>query len=387
MFATVSVSAQKWGLSVIRRSAKISPAASAQLQRSLIQIAAQSRKNFPHFKTPLTPNQAVETSRQLLHNASLQTDMLKAPAIEPLEQNLSRFLFTVSPENEPDKIIGSGFVFATQQNGNAQLWGATSAAVTQQAGENVQITFHPPHQEPISFPAKVLLQSTSGQAALLQLPQTVSQVALPISLNLHAPQENELLIAYGFSKNGALHKVGHSTFFSGTERVVAQGPTLDFPDLLSGGFLIDNRGQAVGIYYTSYPSAKNDYTAELRNKPSNHTPFRAPMVSEIIPAKQLAYLIQEHQTPASTDRIILFNGNRLGKLALDEKITAVYTSYADRPLKKWEPTPLWSLDNLGKFIETQGVQKVRVVIEGKTNGRYAYTLDLSSRAVTKTLLP
>ena len=388
-FLFITLNAQAQSLPALLRSAKIPRQSSwsATLKRQLFHLTASTPKGPVYrlpisLQTPLTPTQALETSLHLLQQTSLQTYTFKTPSLAPIEQNLSRFLFTIAPAHKPSQILGTGFVFATHLNGQAQLWGATTQDVIQKSGPNLTITFHTQEPKNFSFPATVLLQNANSQAVLLRIPQTASEVALPISIDAQMPQPEQNLIAYGISSNGNFYKAGHYLVFSGSERLFAKSTLLNFPSLTSGGFLLNEQGQAVGLYKTVHPSKNLPYK-DLKHTLATQEDFLPTMMSEIIPARHLMYLIKEYQEPASASRVLLLNGKWLGKLAIDEKITAIYTTYADQPIKKWEVSPVWSLDDLGKFIDLKDAQKVIVVIAKSDNTQYTYTLELSSGTVTQ----
>lgn len=369
--------------SVVLKNTSVLQSQLTQITRKIMKIPSY---HIPvNLQHPLNPNQAVSLSHHLLKQARLKTSSFRAPAIEPLEQNLSRYMFTIVAEKHPAKPLGTGFIFATQSGSEAHLWGATTADVVQNTEDDLMIQFMTPHQA-FTFPAKVVLQTPSGNAALLELPQSVSQVALPIPLNFDAslwPQQE--LLAYGIRANGQFYKAGHSVLKTGTERTFIQAPTDPFTSFERGGLLVDQHGQAVGIYHSSHSFDSPVFTPLRKQLKSNATLPK--QVSEIIPIRQIFYLLKEYEKPHSASRIILFGGRHIGKLGIHEKITAIYTHSLNKPIKKWEPSPLWSLRDLSEFIDLEGVQKAVIVISAEDETKRAYTIDLNFLTVTQMTLP
>ncbi len=392
LLTSVLAQAQLQDLPLVLRASKVNPVVlhtNNGLSQRLSRLISQTFQNRSYYvplslSAPLSPQQAVDVSQQLFSRAQMNTFIWKTPQIEPLEQNLPRFLFTVSAKKKSSPVLGTGFVFATQEEGKTYLWGATTASVAAKAGKNVYLTFQiPGYEQPFSFPAQVLMQSRSGNIALLKVPQEISHVALPVQLDTSFPSDNyQNVLAYGLAREGDFYKGGHSIFFGGTERLLGNAPETNLPQIYSGGFVVNAQGKTIGLYNRSYSIREFDKTDWFKAN-SPRWASQPDYVSEFIPARQLTFLLKEYHSPHSAARVILFGGVRVGKMAVDETISHILIYYADQSLKRWDRTPLWSLDHLEEFIDIKDAQKVIFFIEGGEQGSYRYVLDLPNHTSTK----
>ena len=188
----------------------------------------------------LSPQMVHDQATKLLASASLETFPFKKSQIQPLEQHIHHFVFTIAPRDNPQQIVGTGFVFSQEEEqAPLRLWGATSAQVAQQAGEDVLITFQG-LRSTTSFPAKIVFQGhpLGSNAALIEVPQEISQVAMPIPLaDKQVIRPHQPLMAYGFDETGRFHKEELMSFVPGPERGLALPARPEEAAPLAGGFV------------------------------------------------------------------------------------------------------------------------------------------------------
>lgn len=352
-----------------------------EVTRSVQQL---SRGVVPPIYTQLTAAQTVQISKQLLANAHLEKNFMGSPKIVPLEKHIHRFLFTITPVNQPNNITGNGFVFAEEKDGQVVLWGLTTAQTAAASGEDIDISFHANNQIQ-SFSARIVQTSNprGSNTALIELPPSVTEVALPIQPAERFPlKKPKYLLSYGMDKNGIVYKKAQNLFFSGSERLITEnGPGT--PAQLLGGLVVNEKGQALGIYNTGY-DLQQRYDPWLPTvKDELHRSYLW-HINEITPLRHANYLLREYRQPHSADRAILFDGIYAGKLGLNEHISAIYIRRIGKDLEKLPKNPFWSLSNLDRFIpDLQSVQTAYLTIEGGENGRYFYQIDLLSRTARK----
>ncbi len=354
-----------------------------EVARSIQQI---SRSVVPPiFSTPqLTAAQTVQISKQLLANARLEKNFLGVPKIEPLEKHIHRFVFTITPINDPQRVTGNGFVFAEEKDGQTVLWGLTTAQTAEISGEDVLVSFHA-DQHVQSFHARIVQSSNpeGSNTALIELPPTVADVALPIQPAERLSQEKpKHLLSYGIDNHGFVHKQTQRLFFSGSERLIAEN-TPGAPQQPMGGLVVNEKGQALGIYNTGY-DLRQKYDPWLPAVKEELHLSSLWHISEITPLRHTNYLLREYRQPHSAARVILFDGLYVGKMELNEHINAIYIRRAGEKLEKLPRNPFWSLGNLDRFIpDFQNVQTAYIAIEGGEEGSYFYQINLLTRSVRK----
>ena len=343
-----------------------------------------TRSTVPPIYTSLTAVQTVQVSKRLLENAHLETSFRGVPKIAPLEKHIHRFIFTIAPEKQPHNITGNGFVFAEERDGQTVLWGLTTAQTAWASGQNIEISFHV-NKQVQTFPARIVQTSNTegSNTALIELPATVANVALPIQPADRFPsQRPKCLITYGLHQNGFVSKQAQQLLFSGSERLITKDePGAYVPPL--GGLVVNEQGQALGIYNIGYDLKRihNPWMDAVQEE------LRLPSlwhINEIIPFRHTNYLLREYRQPHSAARVLLFDGLYVGKLEMSEHIDAIYIRRVGQELEKLPKNPFWSLGNLDRFIpDLQNVQTAYLAIDGGEKGPYFYRIDLLSRTTRK----
>ena len=363
----------------------------------------------PDYRLPIesprltSPERSLAATSSLLDNAAMQYSVLQRPTIKPLEENIHRFIFTLSPRQDPSQALGSGFVFAqTRADGSLRLWGATTAQIAEQTGPDVLLTFRAPNAQTFSFPARVVMQGRTfgSNAALIEVPEEISQVALPVDLSTTKPTPRfrqdtpdaslnptqlfthscKEALAYGFHTDGHIYKIGMAPFSMGSERLLAHTPQEATLLDTEGGLMVDGHGRALGIYNRAYDASEESLVwlgQAQRKSPLEHISY----VSEFIPIKHLEYLLREYETPHSADRVVLFDGINVGKMALNETILQMEVYYNNGTPVVLDKSPLWSLYDLNRFVpDIDHATKVHIHVAGP-DGQYAYTfaVDLEKR--------
>ena len=357
---------------------------SARMGKPFLNPLRSSPTVSPHFlyhkfSSPqvMSAHDALENSVNLLANAALESSLFVPPSIKPLDNNIQRFVFTVSPKGYNTEPVGSGFVFAQNlPNGTVRLWGITTADIATRTGPDVRLTFTIPQERPISFPGKIVAQGSAdgSNAALIEVPEDIAEVALPVIPSTRNTVNGGAL-AYGFHDDGNLYKMGLAPFMQTSERGLAHTSQLYSPLAMQGGLVVDANGHALGIYNTSYDAAGK---AGTWVPPHKRKFFKDGLngVSEFIPLKHVEYLLREYETPHSAARVVLFNGQIVGKIELNESIMQIDVTYDNATPATLEKNPLWSLHDLDKFIpDLDHATRVYVHIAGP-DGQYKYTYDL-----------
>ncbi len=335
-----------------------------------------------------SPNESLERSVRILSDAALKTSLLSKPSISPLEQNISHFIFTVSPRNSapglsssgPMQAAGSGFVFAQRiADGTTRLWGLTTAAIAQQTGPDVWLTFHLSEKDPISFPARIVAQGSQAgsNAALIEVPQTMASVALPVlPSSLSKPSA---ALAYGFHNDGKLYKTGLSPFAQTSERGLAHTTPEAASLFLQGGLVVDENGHALGLYDRSYDATweKAQWLPPWKRKRLEGGFKGLTFINEFTPFGHAEYLLKEYEKPHSAQRVLLFGGRIIGKIELNESIMQMEVWYNNATPATLEKNPFWSLYDLERFIPSfEHATRVFVHIAGP-DGKYKYTYDIN----------
>ena len=332
---------------------------------------------------------AEQIARDLLKNASMDKPLFQIPSIDPLEQNIHRFVFTVSPRHDPQKIAGTGFVFIQDVPGEEpRLWGATTTDVARKTGKDVIITFHTKYPQDFSFPAQIVRQGHPDgvNAALIRLPEQSSRVALPIELSADPfPHKEQPLMAYGFDTNGNFYKKGLSLSFSGTDRLIARSPRPISAENGNGGLVVNERGQALGIYNATFHPNKDG----LFLSPNIQWATRSnAYLSEFTPISHLIHLFKEQAVPHSAARALLFDGMFLGKVEVDEAVRRMKVFYKDREPLLLSLNPFWSLNTLHEFVpELKNALYVEIYISGGQQPPHLYKVDLEKRFAKKIFQP
>ena len=388
----VCVHAQPWPSLTEGAKALGTLRAEAKLLRNKLPLI--KNVSVTHPATPVAVLSAHEThvnALKLLSHASLETSPIRQrPQIPTLEPQLHHFIFTISPRNQPQQVMGTGFVFAQTENEKAvRLWGATSAQVAQQAGKDILVTFHAKHQPDVSFPGEIVVQGhpDGSNAALIRLPQQITTVAMPIPLqtpHIH-PRWMDDFMVYGFNTSGNVYKAGLSHAVYGPERMLAI-PESFLPDAsVPGGLVVNDSGHAVGILTRSYSLEKVPTMGTLNEKQS--AVLRSSPVAEFTPIRHLDFLLREYEETHAGERVIIFNGQNIGKIALNEAIEKIIVLYFYPPqsAKILQPNPFWSLYNLDQFIpDLEHATQIFIYIDAGEQGNYYYVIDRIEKSVEKT---
>ena len=294
-------------------------------------LSAQPHKLPIDIRAAPSADLAQKTAKELLQNAAMDRPLIQTPSIEPLEQNIHRFVFTISSRYEPGKIVGTGFVFVPDIPGQEPaLWGATTTDVARKTGKDILVTFHTKYPQDFSFPAQIVGRGHPDgvNAALIRLPEQSAIVALPIELSPEPfPFGEQPLMAYGFNTNGSFYKKGLSLGFAGTDRLIAQSPRPVSAENGNGGLVVNARGQALGIYNGTFRPGRAG-TAFPSN--TSRATQVASYLSEVTPISHLTHLFKEQAAAHSAARALLFDGMFLGKVEVDEAVRRMKVFYKDR---------------------------------------------------------
>ncbi len=323
---------------------------------------------------------AFNISRQIIEQSQLKKSFLMTPSLTPFEQYAPRFIFTISPQGIKNPFRGSGFVFAEQHEGKTVLWGFTAAHIARGMGTDVNVTFYL-HGQEYTYPARVVSigRKYGLNAALIQLPQEVAEVAIPVIARSQLPKPGDQLFTYGFSA-GIYKKTLRRVIAANAERVVADFSSFNRPKPgFCGSLVLDAQGKAVGIEVGGY-SPKNDnlHWYMQRNQlkfPKGDLSY----ISEVVPFSRAYDLLMEYRQTGSASRMMLFDGIPLGKLAADEFVEGITVRYADGTYKYIERNPFFSLTDLEKLFPLRYAIAAEVVINKNRTQMLGYWVDLQKR--------
>ena len=339
-----------------------------------------------------------QLAQRVLENNMQQKmlSLLGAPPTRSLDAQIHRSVFTVAAVNAPEVPLGSGFVFTFRSgtNGENQLWGATTAEVVQKTGEDVLITFYTEEQT-MSFSARVVAKghAQGNNTALLELPPGLASLAQPIELHASAfsnqasIEKQSNLISYLFSNEGDLYKMGTKYLYSNTERTLAQAPAKGEDIRGTGGVVVNEQGQAVGMYRQMY-NLKNFSPEWIPVSQRKLLPANLTYTSEFIPLRNLTLLIREHMSGKHTPRVLLFDGKQIGQLATDEAIHIMRVFYPHQQPKTLLPTPFWTPFSLDQFVPNLvDASHVEIHIAMPNKLTRVYTVDLYRHEVREEIRP
>ncbi len=352
-------------------------------------LSAQPHKLPIDIHAMPSANLAQKAAKELLQNAAMDKPLIQTPSIEPLEQNIHRFVFTISPKHEPGKIAGTGFVFVPDIPAQEPvLWGATTTDVARKTGKDVIITFHTKYPQDFSFPAQIVEQGHPDgvNAALIRLPEQSAIVALPIELSPDPfPFGDQPLMAYGFNTNGSFYKKGLSLGFAGTDRLVAQSPRPVSAENGNGGLVVNAHGQALGIYNATFQPGRLGTVFPLSTSRATQT---ASYLSEVTPITHLTHLLKEYRVPHSAARALLFDGMQIGKVEIDEAVRRMKVVYKNQESLLFPLNPFWTLSTLHEFIpDLKKASYVEIYVSGGKQAPHLYKVDLEKRFAKKIFQP
>lgn len=315
--------------------------------------------------------------------------------LQSLDAQINRSLFTLAAANAPEVPLGTGFVFSFHpKGGEKQIWGATTAEVAQKAGDDILITFYAEDQT-VSFPARVVAKGhvQGNNTALLELPPGLISFAQPIELHISAvsnqiPLEKKSnLISYVFSSEGDLYKIGTQNIFSGTERILAQAPAKGADIGGTGGVVVNEQGQAIGIYSQTY-NLQNFPSEWIPPSQRKELPNHLGYTSEFIPLRHLTLLMREYLSGLHKSRVLLFDGKQIGKFASDEAIQMMRVFFPHQPAQTLLPTPFWTPISLDQFVPNLvDASYIEVHIAMPNKQTRVYTVDLYRHEVREEIRP
>lgn len=334
-----------------------------------------------------TPQVAVQISKQIVAASKIQSSFLKAPALQPFEQNTPHFLFTVSAASKGNGFQAGGFVFAEENNGKTVLWGVAPLEYVQHMGQNVEVSFYVAGKE-FTYPAEVVLTGrTEGiNAALIRLPDQVLEVARPVIWAKEYPQKGANLFTYGYN-NGRYQKAQRRVITAHTERIVESLPPAEEEGTLTnaGGLVVNEKGEAVGLSLgTSHPLADRAewYWNRRSNKDLPKTQDLS-AIGEILPFARVQDLLREYRNPGSAQRVVLFGGIWVGKLPITETVKSVTAYYENGFEQTIDKNPFLKIGSMDVPFEYEGLKKGKIVISRKDGSTYAYWVDVEKRIVTR----
>lgn len=367
-------SAQK---QVVKAAEKLLP---AQAQNTARQMLRPGGIRLPAAQ--MSAARALNASQKIIQNIRLEKQFFRSPALQPFEQHVRHFIFTVSARGAANPFKGSGFVFAEKYKGNTVLWGATAAHVARAMGRDVTVTFYLDGQE-VSFPAQIVLTGRKYglNAALIKLPPEVLAAARPVIAAEGLPSKDDALFTYGFSA-GQYKKTLRRVITAGAERVVADFPRLNAPKPgFCGSLVVNAQGKAVGIEAGGYsPQRENMQWYHNRNH-STRLLEQADMsrISEVVPFTRLHDLLKEYRRPGSAARVMLFDGILVGKLHPDEFIESITVRYEGGSHKFFMRNPFFDLPYLNALFDLNGARHAEIIINKGRTHRYSYSVDLNKR--------
>lgn len=329
----------------------------------------------------LSAARAVQFSQRLVGGIRMEKPLFRSPVLQPFEQHMRQFVFTVSARGEQHPFKGSGFVFAEKYQGKTILWGATAAHIARAVGREVTVTFHL-HGRDVSFPAEIVLTGRKYglNAALIKLPPEAVETARPVVQAETAPIKGDLLFTYGFSA-GQYKKTLRRTIASNAERVVADFPRLNTPKPgFCGSLVVNDQGKAVGIEVGGY-SPEQEHLQWYHNREASWLLKKENLsrISEVVPFTRLYDLLKEYRQPGSAARIMLFEGIRVGKLRPDEFIESITVRYADGSHRMLMRNPFFDLSYLSALFNLNGARQAQIIINKGRTHTYGYLVDLEKR--------
>lgn len=338
---------------------------------------------LPLFSTSPSPMTTRIVSKQLLSGVSSTHSLLTGISLKPLEANINRYLFTVSSKANPDVPLGSGFTVANfNADGSLELMGVTTAGVAQKTGEEVMITFHTPEGN-IPFEGRIVLSGhpQDQNIALIELPAEVTRVALPVEVPTRQDRRfsKTNALAYWISSDGRAYKSTHRVVFTNGTAVLAQTEQGAATATESGGLVVDEQGQLLGLYHTTHPITDKDesFIPPFQRK---FWPKGKIWVSEFVSASRLERILHYYNTlhipAARKPRVVIFGMQKVGVLAMDEAVVGMDVFYPHRKPVRLTATPFWTPATLEQFVpDVQQAQSIHIHIATKNQGRRTYILD------------
>ncbi len=363
--------------------------ASAQPKNSLLrffkQTAAKTAARAEHKAAEVSFARAAQEAEALLANATLRTRTLRSPVLDPLEQNIHHFIFTVSQVGYENGFHGSGFVIAENLSGKTVLWGVTAKHILNTFHGDLQITFRADGKLH-TFPVKNVISGRKYglNAALLQLPQEAAQIARPIPLELTAPLPGENVFAFGFSR-GKYQKLTRKVLLTNAERLIARFPVINQPKPgFCGSPVVNENGRLVGIETGGYVPVQehNAWYNKIKNNPHlNHADISR--ISEIVPTNRLVLLLKEFYHPGAGSRPMYLQGLKVGDLDINEFIEFIHVGYQDGTVQTLERNPFLEPEMLDTWLNLQGAVQVRIQVNKNRSQHRVYIVDLIHKTVTK----
>lgn len=352
----------------------------AGMQKTVAEMTAGSALKVPAAQ--LSAARAVTLSKRIVGGVRIEKPLFRSPVLQPFEQHVRQFIFTVSARNAAHPFKGSGFVFAEEYKGKTVLWGATAAHVARSMGNEVTVTFHLNGQD-VSFPAQIVLTGRKYglNAALIKLPPEALAVARPVIAAESLPEKDAPLFTYGFSA-GQYKKTLRRAITASPERVVADFPRFNAPKPgFCGSLVVNAEGKAVGIEVGGY-SPEHEHMQWYHNR-SHSTRLLAQAdlsrISEVVPFTRLHDLLKEYRRPGSAARVMLFDGILVGKLHTDEFIESITVRYTDGSHKMFMRNPFFDLPYLNALFDLRGARQAEIIINKGRTHRYSYSIDLQRR--------
>ena len=328
----------------------------------------------------------------------LATDLLKGNSglihsspggLIPLEQNIDRFIFTISTPEHPEEFLGTGFVFAHGEQNQTRLWGATTAQIAQAAGPEMLITFHEASGQKLAYLARVVATGHPDgiNTALLEIPEETAEIALPLKLpNAHVSPKSKDVFAFAFDKTGEIYMIDMRLFFRGN-RLLANSMEEAVPLPLSGGLVVDDDGQLIGIFDKTVDGSnwllpKHQYV---------HNPHGLDFVSEFMPVSPLKDLLKKYYSNEAAEYVMLLDGiylskdgkRAMAKIGLDEAISKIEVTYPGQAPYTLTQMPFLALQNLENVIpNVEKAERADVFITNKAGEVVrVYRFDLNARYV------
>ena len=359
----------------LRRNAATQAARLERIQTS--GIVSRTRPLSPVMRT-LLKNTSIRPSitialkqvTKLLESVELRKPLLQMPVLQPFEQFSGRFIFRVSSLDGTQ--TASGFVFVEEYEGKQMLWGVSDATSVRAMGKDVNISFYF-NGKTFTYPTKIVLKGRTHatDAALIAIPPGALEVARPVLWAKESPKKGEELFSFGYT--GKDYQKARRTVHSiGTERLLA-APKKWAPagTGAQGSLVVNERGEAVGLF--------------LGNSTPLEVSGETKAMAEILPASRIQDLLRELRDPQSADRVILFFGDWIGKLAPNEFIEEISVRYRSGRKVTLPYSPDMDIAYLEKLFTGRPQDFYTVDIRINRPGRtsYGYRLNVGTSKVTR----
>lgn len=343
------------------------------------------KQTAPFAVQGLSAAAAHNLSLQITSQVQIKKPLMHMPALLPFEQHVRHFIFTVSAQGVERPFKGSGFVFAEQHEGQTVLWGFTAAHVVRGMGTDVNVTFYNDGKEYV-YPARVVMTGRKYgiNAALIQLPPEVAEVARPVLAAARFPKDASKLFTYGFS-GGEYKKTLRRVLAAHPDRVVATFPQQNQPRPgFCGSLVVDEKGHAVGIEVGGY-SPEKEYLQWYHVKDKLQSLPRGDLsrISEIVPFNRAYDLIREYRNPGSALRVILFDGMIIGRISKDEFVERVTVHYEDGSYTTVMRNPFFNVAGLDDLFNLENAVQADIVINKNRIHTYGYRVNLKEHKAEK----